>query len=48
VGVVLNQTRNKKYFRRKGDLYGLTPEGIQLAGESVPQVQATPPEPGEE
>jgi hypothetical protein len=47
-GVVLNQTANKKYFRREGDLYGLTPEGIQLAVESVPQVQAPPPEPGEE
>jgi hypothetical protein len=34
--VVLNQGKNRKYFRRDGDLIGLTPEGISLAQESVP------------
>jgi hypothetical protein len=46
--VVLNQTANKKYFRREGELYGLTPEGIQLATEAVPQLATSSPEPGVE
>lgn len=47
-GVVLNQTANKKYFRRRDETYGLTPEGIQLAVESVPQILSAPSEAGEE
>jgi hypothetical protein len=47
-GVVLNQTANKKYFRRDADIYGLTLEGIQLAIEGVPQVPPALPETIEE
>jgi len=41
-GIVLSQTKNRKYFRKDGELCGLTPEGISLVQESVPQVEPAP------
>lgn len=32
---VLWQTKNKKYFRKTADLYGLSPEGLQLVAEKI-------------
>lgn len=35
VGKVVGQTKNKDYFRKVGDTYGLSPEGVQLFIEKI-------------
>lgn len=43
VSKVLGQTLNKKYFRRDGDLYGLTSKGLDYMGETVSLSLPEPP-----